>query len=142
MHISIPHPFKSSLYKTCISCCAVFFCAGCLNIAGECETEVKDHFLNPDKSLQAVTVVTDCGATTTPSSGVRIVEGSDTTDVGVPENTILGSRVGVGIRWLAKDTLLITGADTTTGYTMKNRLLLKKSNVEVVILYNQSEARK
>jgi hypothetical protein len=135
MNTSIPHNARFLLFKVCTACCAVCFFAGCLNMAGDCETEVKDHYFNPDKSLQAVTVVTDCGATTTPSTGVRIVEGSDTTDVSEPENTILGSRVGVDIKWLAKDTLLITGADITTGFTMKTRLSLKKTNREVIILY-------
>jgi type 1 fimbria pilin len=82
-------------------------------------------------------MVTDCGATTSPSYGVRIVESSDTTDDGNRDNTILGSNNGVGIKWLTNDTLLITGADTTSGYIMKSRLRLKKSNKEVIILYNE-----
>ena len=82
-------------------------------------------------------MTTDCGATTSPSYGVRIVESSDTTDEGVRDNTILGSNKGVDIKWLSNDTLLITGADTTSGYTMKTHLKLKKTTGEIRILYDQ-----
>jgi type 1 fimbria pilin len=104
-------------------------------MAGSCETEVSRRVFNPAKSLQAITMVTDCGATTSPSYGVRLVESSDTTDEGIPDNTILGSNRGVGIRWTSNDTLLITGADTTNGYIMKTHLKLKKTNTEIIIRY-------
>ena len=113
------------------------YVTGCLDLASSCETEVSRRFLNPNKSLQAITMTTDCGATTSPSYGVRIVESSDTTDEGIRENTILGSNTGVDIKWLSNDTLLITGADTTSGYTMKTHLILKKTNVEIRILYEE-----
>jgi len=108
---------------------------GCLNIAGDCETEVSLRIFNPDKNLQAISMVTDCGATTSPSYGVRLVEGSDTTDEGIRDNTILGSNTGVGIKWLSNDTLLVTGADTTSGYTMKTHLKLAKANTTIIIIY-------
>lgn len=104
-------------------------------MAGDCETEISRRIFNPDKSLQAISMVTGCGATTSPSYGVRIVESSDIIDEGVPDNTILGSNTGVGIKWVSNDTLLITGADTTNGYTMKTHLKMKKTNTNIIILY-------
>lgn len=122
-----------------LALCSLYFLitsiTGCLDLAGTCETEVSRRIFNPDKSLQVITTVTDCGATTSPSYGVRIVESSDTTDEGIRDNTILGSNNGVGIKWVSNDTLLIKGADTTSGYTMKTRLKLKKSDTEITILY-------
>ena len=104
-------------------------------MAGDCETEVSKRIFNPGKGVQAISIVTDCGATTSPSYGVRLVEGVDTTDDGIPDNTILGSNKGGDIRWVSDDTLLITGADTTSGYTMKTHLTLKKAKIEMIILY-------
>jgi hypothetical protein len=123
------------LLALCSLCFFAFFIMGCLNIAGDCETEVSRRIFNPDKNLQAISMVTDCGATTSPSYGVRLVEGSDTTDDGIRDNTILGSNTGVGIKWISNDTLLITGADTTTGYTMKTHLKLSKTNTTIIIVY-------
>src|ERR1700754_4196971 len=76
---------------------------GCFDLADSCETKVSRRIFNPGKSLQVITIVTDCGATTSPSYGARIVEGSDTTDDGIGDNTILGSNNGVGIKWLSND---------------------------------------
>ena len=123
--------------KKKVSLLCLFAChfIGCLDMAGDCETEVSKRIFNPGKGVQAISIVTDCGATTSPSYGVRLVEGVDTTDDGIPDNTILGSNKGVDIRWVSDDTLLITGADTTSGYTMKTHLTLKKANIEMIILY-------
>ena len=121
--------------KDALLCVFLFSFAGCLDMAGDCETEVSRRIFNPDKSVQAISIVTDCGATTSPSYGVRLVEGADTTDNGVRDNTILGSNTGVGIKWAFNDTLVITGADTTSGYTMKTHLKLKKAKTEIKILY-------
>ena len=109
--------------------------AGCLS--NMCEKEVSRRILNSDKTLQAIIMVTDCGATTSPSYGVRIVESADTTNDGVKDNTILGSNTRVGIKWISNDTLLITGADTTSGFTMKTYLELKKTKNYIKILYGE-----
>lgn len=108
---------------------------GCLDLAGSCETEVWRRIINPGYNVQAITTITDCGATTSTSYGVRIIESSDTTAKGDRENTIFGSYGRIDIKWVSKDTLLITGADTTSGFAMKHSLKLKKSNTEIRILY-------
>lgn len=118
----------------------ILFCltsAGCFNIAGECETTASKRLFNPSGNLQAVSDVTDCGATTSPSYGVRIIEGRDTTELGSRENTILGSRTGVRMEWKSDDTLIIFGADTTSGYTMRNLYQLSNVKGRVVIIYKQ-----
>lgn len=135
--IKISYRPNLSLFALYSFFCIVIFLPGCLDLASGCETEVSRRIPNLDNSLQAISMVTDCGATTSPSYGVRIVESSDTTDEGNRDNTILGSNSGVGIKWLTNDTLLITGADTTSGYIMKTRLRLKKSAKEVIVLYNE-----
>lgn len=109
--------------------------SGCANIAGECETGVTRRLLNNDNTAQAITVVIGCGATTSPSYGVRIIEGSDTTDIGTKDNTILGSNVGIIISWLSHDTLTITNPDTTNGHVMKNQFILPKSGKLIRIVY-------
>ena len=85
--------------KKKVSLLCLFAChfIGCLDMAGDCETEVSKRIFNPGKGVQAISIVTDCGATTSPSYGVRLVEGADTTDDGIPDNTILGSNKGLGI---------------------------------------------
>ncbi|MBN8666372.1 MAG: hypothetical protein J0M30_02635 [Chitinophagales bacterium] len=110
---------------------------GCLDLAGSCETEVWRRIPNPDNNVQAINTITDCGATTSPSYAVRIIETSDTIAKGDRENTIFVSNKRIDIKWVSKDTLLITGADTTNGFTMKHSLKLKKSNTEIKILYNK-----
>ena len=110
---------------------------GCLDLADSCETEVSRRYPDSDNKVQAITTITDCGATTQPSYGVRIIETSDTSAIGDRENTILGSNKGVDIKWVSKDTLLITGADTTNGFIMKHTYKLKMSNTEIKILYTQ-----
>ena len=115
---------------------ATFF-TGCFDLADTCETEVASRMFSPDKTIQAITEITDCGATTSPSYGVRIVESTDTTDDGDRDNTILGSNNRVGIKWISNDTLLITGADTTNGYIMKTQLKLKKKKTDINILYDK-----
>ena len=114
-----------------------FLLGNCFNIAGDCETIVTYRLLNPSKTLQAVISQTDCGATTTPSSGLRIIENADTLDVGSPENTVLGSNGGFDFYWLSDDTLVVKGADTTSGFTMKNRYTLTKRPGKVIILYQR-----
>lgn len=116
-------------------CIAILAWSGCLNIAGECKTTVSKRLLNPSKTLQAVSDVTDCGATTTPSSGLRIIESIDSNDVGTRDNTVLGSGRGFDFYWKSDDTLIVSGADTTSGYTMENVYPLTKSNGKVVIIY-------
>lgn len=108
---------------------------GCANIAGECKTTVSKRLLNPSKQLQAVSDVTDCGATTSPSYGLRIIENSDTNDIGSGNNTVLGSDRSFYFYWQSCDTLVVTGADTTSGYTMKRVYPLTKSRGKVVITY-------
>jgi hypothetical protein len=130
------YSFRLFLLTTCNLCFWIFSFIGCLDMAGDCETEVSRRIFNPGKSLQAISIITDCGATTSPSYGIRIVESSDTTDDGIRGNTILGSNTGVGIKWVSNDTLLITGADTTSGYTMKTYLKLRKTATQIIILYN------
>jgi len=119
-----------------VSLLALAFLSSCLNIAGECETEISHRTFNPGNTLQAVSLVTDCGATTSTSYGVRIIESTDTTDPGIRDNTILGSNKSVAFKWLSKDTLLISGADTTSGFTMKRHLKLKKSDTIISIIYS------
>ena len=110
--------------------------SGCINFAGECETKVGRRVFSPDRTLQAFSFTTDCGATTTPSYGVRIIEGDDSTEVGSRESTVLGSNTGVRLKWLSRDTLLITGADTTSGYTMLHNLKIGKDSITVSIVYS------
>ncbi|MFT3947093.1 MAG: hypothetical protein QM763_08985 [Agriterribacter sp.] len=43
----------------------------------------------------------------------------------------------VGIKWLSIDTLLVTGADTTSGYTMKTNLKMEETQARVIILYEK-----
>lgn len=110
---------------------------GCLDLAGSCETEVWRRIINPGYNVQAITTITDCGATTSTSYGVRIIESSDTTAKGDRENTIFVSNTRIDIKWVSKDTLLITGADTTSGFAMKHSLKLKKSKSEIWLLYSE-----
>ncbi|MBO9728242.1 MAG: hypothetical protein J7623_06345 [Chitinophaga sp.] len=115
-----------------ISC---FYLTGCFDGVSLCSTEIPLRLVNPDKTIQALKMMTDCGATTTPSYGVRLVVGTDTTDEGIRENTILGSDSNIHLEWLSKDTLCITGMDTTYGYTKKSHLQLSSINRDVIILY-------
>ena len=124
-------------YITLLSMSLVSCLSGCLNIAGDCETSVSKRLLNPSKTLQAVSDRTDCGATTTPSDGLRIIESNDTNDIGVRENTVLGSGSGFDFYWKSDDTLMVKGADTTGGYTMENVYSLKKSKGKVAIIYKE-----
>ncbi|RAJ88229.1 hypothetical protein CLV59_101997 [Chitinophaga dinghuensis] len=105
------------------------------NIAGECNSEITARISNPNKTIQAILEETDCGATTSTSYGICLVEGSLPTVGYKPENTILGSRRYPRMQWKTNDTLCIHGADTTNGYTMKTHLLLKNLNKEVTIIY-------
>lgn len=92
---------------------------------------------NPSGNLQAVKVLIDCGATTTPSSSIRIVESSDTTDIGKPEGTISGdSTARIEFRWKNDDTLIITG-DTTGIYPWENSYQLKKRKGQISIVYEK-----
>lgn len=133
--IKISHQPNLSLLALYLFCYVVIFLPGCLDLASGCETEVSRRIPSPDNSLQAISMVTDCGATTSTSYGVRIVESLDTTDKGNQYNTIMHSNSSVRIKWLTNDTLLITGADTTNGFKLKSRLRLKKSDKEVIILF-------
>jgi hypothetical protein len=119
-----------------LSLFALVSISGCLDLAEGCETEISQRIFNPGNTLQAVSLATDCGATTSTSYGIRIIENTDTTDTGVRENTVLGSNRSVGFKWLSKDTLLISGADTTSGFTMKRNLKLKKDNAVISIIYS------
>jgi hypothetical protein len=109
--------------------------SGCINIAGDCKTTITKRLHNPSKTLQAVSDITDCGATTTPSSGLRIFENIDPNYEGTRENTILGSGKGFDFFWQSNDTLIVKGADTTGGYTMENVYPLTKNRGKVVIIY-------
>ena len=109
----------------------------CFNIAGDCETRVVSRKLNPSKTLQAVYDVTDCGATTTPSSGLRIIENIDPKDQGDRENTVVGSSSGFWYEWKANDTVIVRGVDTTSGYTAKSNYQLKKTSGQIVIIYEK-----
>lgn len=71
------------------------------------------------------------------SFGLRLVEGADTTDSGTRDNTILGSNTGVDIRRISNDTLIISGADTASGYVMKTYLELEKNDAEINVIYHQ-----
>jgi hypothetical protein len=115
----------------------ILILSGCINIAGECKTTISRRLLNPSKTLQAVSDVTDCGPTTTPSSGLRIIESTDPNDEGTRENTILGSGNGFDFFWQSNDTLIVRGADSTGGYTMKNVYPLTKNKGKVVIIYRE-----
>ena len=106
----------------------------CINFAGECNTEISERKCNPEGSLQAISLMTDCGATTTPSYGIRIVLNCDNQTVGKPENTVVGSSRGMSFLWLSNDTLIIVGADTTGGYVMKNELKIPELNREIIII--------
>ena len=79
----------------------------CINIAGECETNVISRKLNPAKTMQAVYDVTDCGATTTPSSGLRFIESVDPEDKGNRENTVVASGSGFWYEWRSNDTIIV-----------------------------------
>ena len=109
--------------------------SGCLNVFGDCQTKVVSRKLNPNKTLQAVYDVTDCGATTTPSSGLRIIENIDPNDDGKRENTIIGSGTGFWYEWKSNDTVIVRGVDTTNGYTARNNYQLKKTKGQVIIIY-------
>lgn len=133
---------NKSIYSTSLnvlSFCAVLLSTltGCLDFAGTCNTKVAKRISNFNKTVQAVVIVTDCGATTSPSCGVRLIEGVNERADGDPENTILGSNKGVDLRWISNDTLTITGADTTNGFIMKDSIRIKGANITIRVLYRK-----
>ena len=107
---------------------------GCLDLAGTCDSTPMERAVSPNGKLQAVRVITDCGATTSTSSGIRIVEGSDTTKKGEPENTILAPAGGTSFYWLSNDSLVIKGSDTST-INKKEKFDLVKGDGKVIIIY-------
>ncbi|MBV8252447.1 MAG: hypothetical protein JO154_07550 [Chitinophaga sp.] len=116
---------------------SIFCLTSCINIAGDCDTDILKRIPNPNNTIQAIATVTDCGATTATSYGVRLVEGNNPTDKGTPENTILGSNKSVDIKWISNDTLLVNGIDTTNGFNIKTHLRLQKLHTDVVILFSR-----
>ena len=121
-------------------CAVSLLVPACINIAGECKTTVSKRAANKAGTLQAVSETTDCGATTTPSSGLKIIEGDKYDDVGTRENTVLGSKSGFNFYWKSNDTLMVVGADTTGGFVMKTAYDLTKSKGRVVIVYLTEES--
>lgn len=109
----------------------------CVNFAGECETTATERSSNKSGTIQAVKVVTDCGATTTPSSYLRIVESSDTTSVGESANSVLERIAAAQLRWKSDDTLVISGIDTLAHQLKDTVFVLKKSKGRVVIEYEK-----
>jgi hypothetical protein len=110
--------------------------SGCINIAGDCEETTVKRALTPVGKLQAVRVRVDCGATTTPSSSIRIVESNDTTDMGEPKNIIVSEAAGTDFYWQNNDSLFVKGADTANGNFMKNSFFLSKTNKKIIIIYS------
>jgi hypothetical protein len=109
--------------------------SGCINIAGDCEETTVKRAFTPDGKLQAVRVRVDCGATTTPSSSIRIVESNDTTDMGDPKNTIVSEGAGTDFYWQNNDSLFVKGADTANGNFTKDSFSLSKTNRKITIVY-------
>ena len=107
---------------------------GCFKM--DCETTVAKRVINSNGDLQAIRVVIDCGATTTPGSAIRIIESSDTTDKGVHENTIVGATAATDLYWKSNDTLLISGVDTSA-HDRKNIFPLSKRTGKIVIVYRE-----
>jgi hypothetical protein len=108
--------------------------SGCLDLASGCETEPIQRAVSPNGKLQAVRVIIDCGATTSSSSSIRIVESSDTTAKGYPENTILAPAGVTSFKWLTDDSLVIKGFDTTIA-DRKEKFDLVKSKGQIIIVY-------
>ena len=67
-----------------VTALAITLVSGCMDLAGGCDTEISQRVFSPDSTLQAVSLTTDCGATTATSYGVRIIEGTDLTEEGKP----------------------------------------------------------
>ena len=111
--------------------------SGCINIAGDCEETIVKRAVAPNGKLQAVRVRVDCGATTTPSSSIRIVENSDSTDMGDPKNTIVSEAAGTDFYWQNNDSLFVEGADTANGNFMKGSFFLSKTNRKITIVYSK-----
>lgn len=62
--------------------------------------------------------------------------GIDTTDVGLPENTISFSNNRVKCKWITNDTLVVSAADTTCEYETEIRTHFKlKDNIQVAVRY-------
>jgi hypothetical protein len=125
----------AKFFFSIISILIVF--SGCINFAGDCEKTIVKQALTPDGKLQAVRVRIDCGATTTPSSSIRIVENGDSTDMGDPKNTIVSEAAGTDFYWQNNDSLFIKGADTANGNFMKDSFFLSKTNRKITIVYSK-----
>jgi hypothetical protein len=114
--------------------------AGCLDLAGECEIEAVSRKSNSSKTCQAIKCRIDCGATTTPSGSLRIVENTDTTDLGSPEQTIHGTGPGFDFEWKSNDTLVVHGIDTAVvkESSVTYKLVKSKGNITVLLLPGES----
>lgn len=116
---------------------AVLFCLpSCLDLTGGCEQTILKRLPDPSGKMQAVRLLVDCGATTTPSSSIRIIEDTDSSATGKPENTILSDAAGTYFYWLNRDTLIVTGAASENIVGARNSYTLVDSG-HITIIYKK-----
>lgn len=114
---------------------AVLAIPSCQNTSTDCDHTIVKRVIIHTNNLQAIRIRIDCGATTTPSSSIRLFESADTTDNGKPENTILAEAAGTDIYWKNSDTLVITGVDTTKIDLLKKPYQILNSNKAITVIY-------
>lgn len=123
---------KSNVILSSLSMC--IFINGCLEI--ECETKVIDRQLNKSLGCQALVTSTDCGATTSESHVVRIMDNLDTTLKGDGMPSITGSDLhSIQIKWISQDTLQIKNVDKTNGWKMPATYQISSSDGQIKLVY-------
>ena len=108
----------------------------CLDLASGCEYRIVKRRPDPSGKMQAIRLLVDCGATTTPSSSIRIIEDTDSSAIGKPENTILSEAAGTDFYWLDRDTLIVTGAASEEIVGARNSYPLADSG-HITIIYKK-----
>lgn len=115
----------------------MFILPACLNLSGGCEQTTLKRATAPGGDAQVVRLLIDCGATTTPSSSLRLIAENDSSSYGKPEDTILPEAAGADFYWKNRDTLIVKGATKEAVASGKKKWILSSGGNVIIIEYEE-----